>query len=268
MAQFHPAWLERRRRYYTRPDGHRWIRPNGKLYLKPKPYKRKDALDQQDDSAEIEELLRLRSELAAIRAEFKFRWLRESKAGFNPNQPRVSAGSSDGGQWTSGGSMGLGGGQRTRVTDVGGRNDSRVISDATPYGIKPNARYAANESQRVGQDRADGHHYVPHALYDKLPIPDETRKVFDEAKTGRLYDSRSNKYDATHRIYNDAVTEHFKRFTNENNIQLERMTPEQARSFVDEVTRSQDPRVRNFNMRIQFREIMYRVFRGIRGNEQ
>jgi hypothetical protein len=104
MVQFHPAWLERRRRYYTRADGHRWIKPNGKLYLKPKPYEFKNEPDQSDPSAEIGELLHMRGELAAIKAELKF-WglLRERKALHPPNhnldQPRVPAGSREGGQW-------------------------------------------------------------------------------------------------------------------------------------------------------------------------
>jgi hypothetical protein len=57
-------------------------------------------------------------------------------AGFNPDQPRVPAGSPDGGQWTSGGGS-------------GGLNDSRIISDATPDNDwKPGARYA--QSPRRG----------------------------------------------------------------------------------------------------------------------
>ena len=65
------------------------------------------------------------------------------KAGFDPNQPRVPAGDPagdpDGGQWTdSGGGSG------------GGRNDPRVLSDATPDNEwKPGARFAQNDSSRV-----------------------------------------------------------------------------------------------------------------------
>ena len=49
---------------------------------------------------------------------------------YSPDQPRAPAGGPDGGQWTSGGGT--------------GRNDHRVISDATPDAIKPGAQYAQN----------------------------------------------------------------------------------------------------------------------------
>jgi hypothetical protein len=71
------------------------------------------------------------------------------KAGFNPAQPRVPVGNPDGGQWTSGGGSGdrPGGGAAGDGTD-GGRNDPRVLSDATPdNGWKPGARYAQAVSE-------------------------------------------------------------------------------------------------------------------------
>jgi hypothetical protein len=70
---------------------------------------------------------------------------------YRADQPRVPAGASDGGQWTNGG-----GGT--------GRNDPRVLSDATPDNTAiPGARYAANESERrysvdvKEQDARGGH---------------------------------------------------------------------------------------------------------------
>jgi len=50
---------------------------------------------------------------------------------YSSDQPRVPAGSSDGGQWTSAGGS-------------SGRNDPRVLSDATPDPIRPGAQYAQN----------------------------------------------------------------------------------------------------------------------------
>ncbi len=53
-------------------------------------------------AAERDHLLRLLSELAAIKVEIKFRrLLRALEIKFDPNQPRVPAGNSDGGRWTS-----------------------------------------------------------------------------------------------------------------------------------------------------------------------
>jgi len=90
--------------------------------------------NEQDLNAEIQELLRLRSELAAIKSELVLRrLLRATKANFNPNQPRIPAGNPQGGQWTNDGS-GTGG------------NDPRVLSDAAPDNAwKPGAQYAQNE---------------------------------------------------------------------------------------------------------------------------
>jgi hypothetical protein len=49
-------------------------------------------------------LHRLRDDLAAVKAELKFRrFWREWKYGFNPGQPRVPIGSPGAGQWANGG---------------------------------------------------------------------------------------------------------------------------------------------------------------------
>jgi hypothetical protein len=115
---------------------------------------------------------------------------------------------------------------------------------------------------------------VPGAVYrnPELNLPQETQQVFEEeGKTGRLFDDRTNRYNADHRVYNNAVKDEFKRFITENNIQPERMTPDQARSFLGEVLGSKDPRIQNFNMRIQMRELIQRLLRRppamFRGNE-
>jgi len=56
-------------------------------------------------------------------------------AKYDPNQPRVPAGSSDGGQWTSGGGFGS-----------RGNDDARILSDANPDDEwVPGAQYAQNQ---------------------------------------------------------------------------------------------------------------------------
>jgi hypothetical protein len=70
------------------------------------------------------ELQAIKRELAEIRFEIKFRrLLRDLKAGFNPNQPRVPAGSREGGQWTNGDG---GGADRVRLAAADGPNFGRV----------------------------------------------------------------------------------------------------------------------------------------------
>jgi hypothetical protein len=82
-------------------------------------------------------LHRLRYAVAAEEVLRRLEVLKEiCRPKFDPNQPRVPAGNPDGGQWTSTGS-GSGRGA--------GRNDQRVLSDASPdNGWKPGAQYAQN----------------------------------------------------------------------------------------------------------------------------
>lgn len=86
----------------------------------------------QDD---YQEVLKMRWEFAALRADF-MRTVRDWYARkYSPDQPRVPAGSREGGQWTDG-------------NGGGGINDSRVISDATPNNDwKPGAQYAASQKR-------------------------------------------------------------------------------------------------------------------------
>jgi hypothetical protein len=120
MFQDKPAWIEHQRRRFLRPDWQRYMRPDWKRWVSPdlrrflqpdpahdrgqRPYQRKEhagAWSEQDLAIARRNLAYARSELAAIKAELRFRQLLR-KAGFNPDQPRVPAGSSDGGQWTGG----------------------------------------------------------------------------------------------------------------------------------------------------------------------
>jgi len=90
---------------------------------------------------EIRKLLRLRSELAAIKAELALRQLLRTAKAYNPNQPRVPAGSREGGQWTNGSGGTLSrqrdnltnhapaSGQRTRVAELA--SPSAVATDAS-----------------------------------------------------------------------------------------------------------------------------------------
>lgn len=100
----------------------------------------------------------IKYQLAAVR--FETALIRDAvvsrKAGFNPNEPRVPAGSPEGGQWTTEGGTNnkprvgtgpksrSGGGNPTRVrlADASNASGSPVMSDATPDPIIPGAQYA------------------------------------------------------------------------------------------------------------------------------
>jgi hypothetical protein len=78
--------------------------------------------------------------------------LAEPQEGSSWNAPE---GPSNVGPWPNGGGVQI---------------DQSVISDVTPdNGWIPNARYAG-----------DGHHHVPRAVYEKLPLQDETRRIFNK----------------------------------------------------------------------------------------
>src|SRR5436190_2088549 len=92
-----------------------------------------------DDSfARLDRLLRgannaeaLRHALAMIDIEGAHR-LAAYRSHFNPDQPRIPAGHSDGGQWTRAG----GGLQRVAALGAVHGQDRLILSDATPDGIR------------------------------------------------------------------------------------------------------------------------------------
>jgi len=107
---------------------------------------------------------------------------------------------------------------------------------------------------------------VPKEVYENLPLRPETRKVFDQGVTGPL-NAGPHRWSREHDIYNDAVAERFRRFKAEIDDESEQMTPDHARKFLDEVKQSNDPRIRNLNIRIYMREIMFGLRRFPRGNQ-
>ena len=162
--------------------------------------------------------------------------------------------------WPAGTSGGVGGQFRPKESD-GTRpsGNSPVISDVTPDNTwKPGAQYAAGWP----------HHYMPWANFRDLPLKPETRRVFVDATSGPLADTRVNRWSPEHAAYNDAVNEAFQAFLKSNNITAEQMTPEQADEFIDEIFFSRDPRIRNFNRRIWSEAFRYwRRSEGGRGGD-
>lgn len=145
----------------------------------------------------------------------------------------MSAGNADGGQWTGGGYAGAALGDE--------EGDQELLpSDAQPV---------------------QGHHYEPKGVLNKFPLSSEARHVLMKDVTGPLQAERHG-WSGPHKIYNEAVEEHFKRFFHENKINPEEMTADQARKLSNEIKNSKDPRIRDFNMRIWMREIIRFLRRG------
>ena len=76
MTCVNPHWLDHQRKRWMRPDGERWLQPDRRLWIRPDALVRK----------------------------------------YDPDQPRVPAGNSDGGQGTSGGDAGNAGSDRGNGT--------------------------------------------------------------------------------------------------------------------------------------------------------
>jgi len=173
---------------------------------------------------------------------------------YDPNQPRVPAGHSDGGQWTSTGA------DSVRIDDPRPPSDE----EEDDYWL-PSADFAAC-----------GHHWMPREFYLRLPFTRETRKVFRDATSGtlpnRIYSEDRfaplrHRFDHAHRQYNAAVYELIKGYMNERGITVQQMTPDQAREFLRVIDESKDLRIRRYNGMIRFMHSMLRLRGGGRGND-
>ena len=206
MSLFRSAYEEQQHRRFMRPNAHLFIRSDWRRYV---------------SSGHEGELL------------FS---LYERK--YRADQPRVPAGSADGGQWTDGSAEGL-------------RSENS----------RQHRAVGTEELSAASRKGGHGHHYVPSAEIRNRGVSSEATKVFENAKTGALYDPRSNKWDKDHRVYNKAVGEALDGYLVEMGTSPEKMTADQAREFLGRIVKSRDPRIRSYNMRIQMREIMQRVLR-------
>jgi len=144
------------------------------------------------------------------------------KYGYNPEEPRIPKHSTGGGRWT----------------DNGTQFAASGMDDATS----------------ILRSRG-GHHFVPRAVYTNLPLKPETKKVFDDARTGPLKGARHG-WDAEHDAYNQAVADALKKFLARSGIEPQDMTPEQALRFVFDVIGSNDPRIHDLNLQLYRREIL------------
>jgi len=173
MAYFNPIWLEGRRKRWTRPDGYRFFKPGSPEAKTPgwlDPWATRvrmqeaaeDEARAQAEAAQEQferELLQLRWEVKKLKLEHEL-WRFEQK--YSPDQPRVPAGSQQGGQWTSGANAvgdAVAGG-----SNVSHGTDRTVLSDAGPDPIAPGAQYAQRdrtvdlrEEQQLGGHAIEGH---------------------------------------------------------------------------------------------------------------
>jgi hypothetical protein len=179
MAWIDPRYEEHQRKRWTRPDSNRFFKPGcpeAKMpgYLHPwaavaraEEAKAQEAADwetfqrevlelrrdweelkreiraQQAPKAREAEALRIKSDLAFERFVRTYkRYIAQQKAGFNPDQPRVPAGSSEGGRWTSG-DGGSTKPQRVRLAGEITGFTKHGINQAITRGVSPSAIHDA-----------------------------------------------------------------------------------------------------------------------------
>ena len=115
--------------------------------------------------SEYDEILQMRRDVTALRADLQRTIHSYYARKYSPNQPRVPAGSREGGQWTGGNGVSIsvdnGSLPRVRVADAGMIANPTVMSDATPDPIIPSAQYAQtqiniNTSALTGISSIDG----------------------------------------------------------------------------------------------------------------
>ena len=147
--------------------------------------------------------------------------------GYDPNQPRIPAGHSDGGQWTN-------------ETKIGAEriNDPRIISDVVPDNLWiPGAEYVA------------GHHWFARHFYENMPFSRETKRVFRDATSGplvrRLWSRRRQSWlshgygwDRPHREYDAATRELTMKYMRDRGISPQQMTPAHAHEVVELIKKS------------------------------
>lgn len=268
---YEPFWTERQRRLGMRPDAQRYVRPDFVHHLRPgaegallrQLYGRKDAAARAAgtlsvpaivvDPATEADLVWRRHAIARLRLDWellKFS-LRGRKAGFDPSQARVPAGTREGGQWTSEG------GEGTPLRPA--ESNLPLDDDGTPY-YKPG-----------------GHHEVPKAVYGKWNLPPETAAVFKNGTTGKmpqmllrttpdgvpvghLWDGSNG----AHGIYNQAVDKLGRDFMSRNGITGPQMTPDHAWALLKEIRETDEPIIRDYNksMRLLRRLGILRIWRG------
>jgi hypothetical protein len=191
MFQDKPAWIAHQRkrwlrpdwRRYMRPDWHRWLTPETAPWLPPEAWPAKkqqpdERADEIDVAGHRRAIVELRSELAKIEFELKFRRLIR-KAGFNPDQPRVPAGSPDGGQWT--GEGGSGGSAAQSIGDA--------TSDGSGSADQGDGEPTGERRIQMAGELPDLRRIHPYSTYQSDPKAKDALDFCRQKPTGEIVES-------------------------------------------------------------------------------
>jgi hypothetical protein len=117
--------VEHQRRRWMRPDAERWMRPDAARFFNP-PYERKDRSDAQGviSAGDLKDIQNGHLELKRLISELQFELAyRAFQRKYRPDQPRVPAGSREGGRWTTEGGVS----QSTDFSAAKRRGPSRAL---------------------------------------------------------------------------------------------------------------------------------------------
>ena len=176
MAYMHPAATEHLRKRWMRPDAYRFAAP-GTPEAKPPGYlhpwaevaraedEAKAAAEEDAKAAfatKVKMLQASQDRLWAMLAEVKYElaW-RRLRHKYSPDQPRMPAGNSDGGQWTSGGG---GAGRETSRTEL-----TQVIRICMAGSSSIGTDRWGNQNYWADYMCADGHSFRKYGLGGKVP---------------------------------------------------------------------------------------------------
>jgi hypothetical protein len=288
----HDAFTTAQVRRWLRPDAHLFVRPDAWRFMPagaPKyfgkdtvryfwptrePTRRNDrAPDVQAEElpAERDELLRLRGELLAVKADIKWRRLCHTlKYNFNPAQPRVPTGNLGAGEWTAAD------GAFPAFAEAENASEQELGN-----GLVQLAQWSGTVTDGDGSPyySPGGHHEMPRGIFSKWDLAPETRKIFEQSTTGKIPNILLrttpdgvpvghfwNGPGGAHYKYNEAVKELSEDFLKRYGITPRQMSPSQAQQLLKEIRESQDPRIRDYNASMRF---LRRIFplRSGRGEE-
>ena len=113
-----------------------------------------------------------------------------------------------------------------------------------------------------------GHHWVGGGSLDTLDVSPEARSVFGQAVSGEKLPASVHLRD--HRAYTNAVRDELISYARVNDIDLSRMTTDQARGFVGHVTTSSHPdiarivgRINSFHAMPSTSRVLLRALSGV-----
>gem|GEM_PF-1250735 len=194
MSTIHPAAVEHQRKRWIRPDAYRFAAP-GTPEAKPPGYLHPwAAVARLEEAAEDEataravaeqdaferEVLALRHDFAKLKLEYELRRFQQK---YSPDQPRVPAGSREGGQWTGGGGGGAQSGSGDGQDRSVGRNDPRILSDATPDNFfKPGTQLAGDPPETLRR-------LHPDSTYETDPEAKRSLDYWRRQPTGTIVES-------------------------------------------------------------------------------